>query len=78
VLNHLGLAAGPAAAAMLLFRAINLVVNTGVGWIVLLLARRRLKIHPSMQGLAAAVRGAEKQTVEGRQAEPAPERHLKK
>ena len=77
VLNHLGLAAGPAAAATLLFRAINLVVNTGVGWIVLLLASQRLKIHPSMKGLAAAVRGAEKQTVVGPQAEPAPERYLK-
>ena len=77
VLNHLGLAAGSAAAATLIFRAINLVVNTGLGWIVLLLARERLKIHPSMKGLAAAVRGAEKQTVEGRRAEPAPERHLK-
>src|SRR5919199_891074 len=77
VLSHLGLAAGPAAAATLLFRAINLIVNTGVGWIVLLLASRRMKIHPSMQGLAAAVRGAEKQAVQGPRAEPAPERHLK-
>ena len=77
VLSHLGLAAGPAAAATLLFRVTSLVVGTGVGWIVLVLASRRLKVHPSMKGLAAAVRGAEKQTVEGRRAEPAPERHLK-
>ena len=77
VLSHLGLAAGPAAAATLLFRASNLIVNTGVGWIVLLLARRRLKVRPSMKGLAAAVRGAEKQAVQGPRAEPAPERHLK-
>jgi hypothetical protein len=52
-------------------------VNTGVGWLVLLLARRRLKVHPTMKGLAAAVRGAEKQAVQGPRAEPAPERHLK-
>jgi uncharacterized membrane protein YbhN (UPF0104 family) len=77
VLSHLGAAAGAAAAATLLFRAINLIVNTGVGWIVLVLARERLKVHPSMAGLAQAVRGAEKQTVEGPRAEPAPERHLK-
>jgi uncharacterized membrane protein YbhN (UPF0104 family) len=76
VLNHLGLAAGAAAAATLLFRAINLIVNTGVGWVVLLLARRRLKVHPTMKGLAAAVRGAEKQAVQGPRAAPAPERHL--
>jgi uncharacterized membrane protein YbhN (UPF0104 family) len=77
VLNHLGLAAGPAAAATLLFRAINVVVNTGVGWIVLLLASRRMGIHPSMHGLTQAIRGAEEQTVEGTQAAPAPERSLK-
>jgi uncharacterized membrane protein YbhN (UPF0104 family) len=76
VLSHLSLAAGSAAAATLLFRAINLIVNTGVGWLVLLLARRRLKVHPTMKGLAAAVRGAEKQAVQGPRAEPAPERHL--
>jgi uncharacterized membrane protein YbhN (UPF0104 family) len=76
-LSHLGLAAGPAAAATLLFRAMNVVVNTGVGWIVLLLAGERLKIHPSMKGLAEAVHGAEKQTVEGPRAEPAPEHYLR-
>jgi hypothetical protein len=54
-----------------------LIVGTGVGWIVLLLASERLRIHPSMTGLVQAVRGAEKQTVAGPRAEPAPERHLK-
>lgn len=55
----------------------SMLACTGVGWIVLLLARERLKVQPSMAGLAAAVRGAEKQTVEGPRAEPAPERPLK-
>jgi uncharacterized protein (TIRG00374 family) len=77
VLSHLGAAAGAAAAATLLFRVTSLIVGTAVGWIVLLLARERLKIHPSMTGLVQAVRGAEKQTVAGPRAEPAPERHLK-
>ena len=77
VLSRLGAAAGAAAAATLLFRVTSLIVGTGVGWIVLLLARERLKVHPSMTGLVQAVRGAEKQTVAGPRAEPAPERHLK-
>ena len=58
------LAAGPAAAATLLFRAVNLLLGTIVGWVVLLLAARRMKIHPTLGGLLKAVRGAEK-VVEG-------------
>ena len=77
VLSHLGAAAGAAAAATLLFRVTSLIVGTGVGWIVLVLASERLKVHPSMAGLVQAVRGVEKQTVAGPRAEPAPERHLK-
>jgi hypothetical protein len=51
-------------------------VGTGVGWIVLL-ASKRLTVHPSMAGLVQAVRGVDKQTVEGPRAAPVPERHLK-
>jgi hypothetical protein len=60
VLHRLGVAAGLAAAGTLLFRAVTLLVNVLAGWAVLLLARRRLKIHPSPSGIAMAVRGAEK------------------
>ena len=77
VLGHLGVAAGPAAAATLLFRVVNLLMGTAVGWAVLILARRRLKIHPSLGGLAKAVRGAEKRTVEGENTDPSPDRYLK-
>jgi uncharacterized membrane protein YbhN (UPF0104 family) len=76
VLSHLGAAAGAAAAATLLFRVTSLIVGTGVGWIVLL-ASKRLTVHPSMAGLVQAVRGVDKQTVEGPRAAPVPERHLK-
>ena len=77
VLSHLGSSASAAAAATLLFRVTSLLVGTAVGWSVLLLAHERLKVHPSIAGLARAVRGVEKQTVAGPRAEPAPERHLK-
>lgn len=77
VLGHLGVATGAAAAATLLFRVVNLLMGTTVGWIVLVLARRRLQIHPTMDGLAKAVRGAEKRTVAGNEADPSPERYLK-
>jgi len=76
VLGRLGLAAGPAAAATLLFRVVNLVMGTAVGWAVLLLFRERLRVHPTVEGLVKAVRGAEARTVEGPEAAPAPERHL--
>ncbi len=70
VLGRLGVAAGPAAAATLLFRVVNLLMGTAVGWAVLLLCRERLKIHPSLEGLAKAVKGAE--------ATEPPERYLKR
>jgi uncharacterized membrane protein YbhN (UPF0104 family) len=76
VLGHLGVAAGLAAAATLLFRVTNLVLGTALGWAVLLLARRRLHIQPSPSGLAKAVRGAEKKTAQGAAADERPERSL--
>lgn len=77
VLGRLGVATGPAAAATLLFRVVNLLMGTAVGWAVLILCRRRLQIHPSLEGLTQAVKGAEKRTVEGAEATPPPERYLK-
>lgn len=76
VLDRLGVAAGPAAAATLLFRVVNLLMGTAVGWAVLILFRRRLQVHPSLEGLAKAVKGAEKRTVEGSEATEPPERYL--
>lgn len=77
VLGHMGLATSAAVAATLLFRCVNLLLGTAIGWGVLLLARRRLKIHPSMHGLAKAVQGAEEQMVHGPSASPPPEHYLK-
>lgn len=77
VLTHLGLAAGPAAAAVLLFRVVNLVTGTAVGWAVLLLASPRWHLHPSPEGIMRAIHGAERKAVEGGQAGPPPERSLR-
>lgn len=49
VLGHLGLAAGPAAAATLIFRAITLLLGTLLGWGVLLLCRRRFNMHTGVR-----------------------------
>jgi uncharacterized membrane protein YbhN (UPF0104 family) len=60
VLGHLGLAAGPAAAATLIFRAVTLLLGTLLGWVVLLLCRRRFKMHTSLgELLAAAAKGGQ-------------------
>ncbi len=77
VLGRMGVAAGPAAAATLIFRVINLVMGTALGWAVLLLFSERLKVHPSVEGLTKAVRGAEERTIEGAGATPPPEGYLK-
>ncbi|MHB8620121.1 MAG: lysylphosphatidylglycerol synthase transmembrane domain-containing protein [Chloroflexota bacterium] len=45
VLSHMGLAAGPAAAATLIFRLVTLLLGTALGWAVLLSCRRRFKMH---------------------------------
>ncbi|HWE63526.1 MAG TPA: lysylphosphatidylglycerol synthase transmembrane domain-containing protein [Chloroflexota bacterium] len=76
VLGHMGVTVGQAAAGTLLFRVVNLIMNTAVGWAVLLLARRRLNVHPSPAGLANAVRGAEQKTLQGPASGAAPERAL--
>ena len=60
VLNHLGLAPGPAAAATLIFRAVTLLLGTLLGWLVLLLCRRRFRMTMSLGSLlAAAARGSQ-------------------
>lgn len=76
VLNHMGLTASVAAAGTLLFRAANLVMGTAVGWIVLALCSSRLRVHPSFDGIARAVKGAEKET-EGKQPKEEPEESLR-
>jgi uncharacterized membrane protein YbhN (UPF0104 family) len=59
VLGHLGLAAGPAAAATLIFRAMTLVLGTTLGFAVLLLCRRRFNVRGGLpQVFAAALRGS--------------------
>lgn len=54
VLGHMGLAAGPAAAATLIFRAFTLLLGTLLGWGVLLLCRRRFKMHSGLANLLVA------------------------
>lgn len=77
VLHRMGLDAGAAAAATLLFRAVNLLMGTAVGWLVLTLARSRLKVHPSFAGIAKAVRGAEETTIQGKEPPRPPEQYLR-
>lgn len=60
VLGHLGLAAGPAAAATLIFRAVTLVLGTLLGWAVLLACRQRFNMNTGLgQLLAAAAKGSQ-------------------
>jgi uncharacterized membrane protein YbhN (UPF0104 family) len=60
LLGHLGLAPGPAAAATLIFRAVTLVLGTLLGWIVLLLCRRRFRMRTGLlELLAAAAKGSQ-------------------
>jgi uncharacterized membrane protein YbhN (UPF0104 family) len=60
VLGHLGLAAGPAAAATLIFRAITLLLGTFLGWGVLLLCRRRFNMHDGIKRMFALMAEAGK------------------
>ena len=62
VLTKMGLAAGPAAAATLLFRGVNLLMGITLGWAVLYCAARRFQVQPSFTGLVRACRGAERAT----------------
>ena len=78
VLHNMGLLdAGTAAAGVLLFRAVNIVLNTAVGWLVLATCSQRLKVHPSFEGIAKAVQGAEEKAIEGKQPEKPPEQYLR-
>jgi uncharacterized membrane protein YbhN (UPF0104 family) len=63
VLTKMGLVAGPAAAATLLYRVVNLLMGVGLGWAVLFFASRRFQVHPSFSGLIHACRGAERQSL---------------
>jgi len=40
-------------------------LRTAIGWLVLLATRRRLRIHPSLGGLIAAIRGVETPALNG-------------
>jgi uncharacterized membrane protein YbhN (UPF0104 family) len=77
LLSRLGVAVGLAAAGTLLFRVTNLLVNVLVGWAVLVLARRRLKVHPTPHGIARAVRGAERKTAAGAATSEEPVRYIR-
>jgi uncharacterized protein (TIRG00374 family) len=59
LLTRMGLAAGPAGVATLLFRAETLLLGTLAGWGVLIIFRRRFRIHPSLRGLLEAIRRSE-------------------
>ena len=63
VLTKMGLAAGPAAAATLLFRVVNLLMGVILGWAVLFFASRRFQVQPSFAGLVRACRGVECSTL---------------
>lgn len=77
VLHRMALDAGTAAAGTLLFRVVNVLMGTGVGWLVLTLARSRLKVHPTFAGIAKAVHGAEEKVIEGKNPPKQPEQYLK-
>jgi uncharacterized membrane protein YbhN (UPF0104 family) len=76
VLHRMALDAGTAAAGTLLFRVVNLLMGTGVGWLVLASARSRLKVHPTFAGIAKAVHGAEEKVIEGKTPPKQPEQYL--
>ncbi|MGI8913663.1 MAG: lysylphosphatidylglycerol synthase transmembrane domain-containing protein [Chloroflexota bacterium] len=63
VLTKMGLAAGPAAAATLLFRVVNLLMGVILGWAVLFFASRRFQVQPSFAGLVRACRRVECSTL---------------
>jgi len=61
LLVRMGMAAGPAGVATLLFRAETLVLGTVAGWAVLFACRDRFGVHPSLKGLLAVVRQGEEE-----------------
>ncbi len=68
LLVRMSLAAGPAAVATLLFRAETLLLGTLAGWGVLILFRKRFRIHPSLKGLIEAVQKGEAEVEYGQEA----------
>jgi hypothetical protein len=55
----MGVQAGPAAAAVLIFRAVTLLLGTILGWAALLIYRRRFHVQPSLSGMVSAVQRSE-------------------
>ena len=87
LLVRMGLEAGPAGDATLLFRAQTLLLGTLAGVGALILFRQRFRIHPSLKGLAEAIQRSEEEMTtqqespipdEGPLDEPAREEELKK
>lgn len=65
VLSHMGLAAGPAAVAVIIFRAVSLLLGTAIGWAALLIFRRRFKVSPTVDGMVKAVTRGEHEAEAG-------------
>ncbi|HEU5198890.1 MAG TPA: lysylphosphatidylglycerol synthase transmembrane domain-containing protein [Ktedonobacterales bacterium] len=87
MLVRMGLDAGSAGVATLLFRAETLLLGTLAGWGALLIFRRRFRIHPSLRGLLEAIQKSEEEVAtqeepiipdEGPLDEPAHEEELEK
>lgn len=87
MLARMGLDAGSAGVATLLFRAETLLLGTLAGWAALILFRRRFRINPSLRGLMEAIQRSEEEVemrpeppipAEGPLDEPAREEELKK
>ena len=87
LLVRMGLAAGPAGVATLLFRAETLLLGTLAGWAALIIFRRRFRINPSLKGLLEAIQKGEEEIetlhespipAEGPLDEPAREEELKR
>jgi uncharacterized membrane protein YbhN (UPF0104 family) len=67
VLTHMGLQPGAGAAAVLVFRAVTLLLGTALGWTALLLCRRRFGISPTLGGLVGAAQRSEEEASSGRE-----------
>jgi uncharacterized membrane protein YbhN (UPF0104 family) len=58
VLSNMGLAAGPAAAAVFIFRAVTLLFGTLLGWAILLAFRRRFNVNGGLGDMLSAINTA--------------------
>ncbi len=67
LLVRLGLEAGLAGVATLLFRAETLLLGTLAGWGALILFRRRFRINPSLKGLLEAIQRSEEELETGQE-----------